>query len=171
MSATIKEIREKYPNIPILGIKPAIKPALLDHPNEKILVMATEETIKLEKFNKLRKELNDKENIIPIICNGLAWSIENNLDVTNLLKEYLLPYRGKVSVVVLGCTHYPFVKNEIKKILENVTFYDGSYGMAKHLKKQLKIYNKINSSKKIGKVIFESSNNCEQKYKDFYNKT
>lgn len=169
-SAAAKEIREKYSNIPILGIEPAIKPALIEHPHEKILVMATETTIKLEKFNDLRKKLNDQGNIIPIICRGLAEAIENSLDVTDLLKKYLLPYKGESSVVVLGCTHYPFIKKDIKKILGNVVFYDGARGTALNLKRHLKIQNKLNLDKNMGKVIFESSNSSEKIYKDFFNR-
>ena len=158
-TAAAKEIRKKYPNIPILGIQPAIIPAQKEHPDEKILVMATDTTIRLKNYNK-------KDNIIPIPCHNLAEAIENNIDVTYLLNRYLSPYKNKSSAVVLGCTHYPFIKDEIKKVLGNVTFYDGAHSTAIYLKKILENDNKLNSSKNKGKVIFESSNKRENRYKD-----
>lgn len=162
-SAAAKEIKKKYPNIPILGIQPAIKPAQIEHPNEKILVMATDATIKLKNYDK-------QDNIIPIACHNLAEAIENSIDVTYLLNRYLSPYKNKSSVVVLGCTHYPFVKEDITKVLGNVTFYDGAHATALNLKKQLEKKDILNPSKKKGKVIFESSNKKEKRYKEFLEK-
>lgn len=162
-SAAAKELRKKYPNIPILGIQPAIKPAQIEHPNEKILVMATDATIRLKNYDK-------KNNIIPIACHNLAEAIENSIDVTYLLNRYLSPYKNKSSVVVLGCTHYPFVKEDITKVLGKVTFYDGAHATALNLKKQLEKKDILNPNKKKGKVIFESSNKKEKRYKEFLKK-
>ena len=169
-SAAAKEIREKYPNITIIGIEPAIKPALEQHPNEDILVMATEATIKLEKFNELRNRLDKQGRLVPIPCKGLADAIEKEQDVTELLNKYLSSYKNKVSAVVLGCTHYPFIKEEIKKVLGDVEFYDGAHGATLNLKKHLEVKKQINTSNEHGKVIFESSNNTQDTYKKFLNK-
>ena len=103
-------------------------------------------------------------------CSGLADAIDHNMDVSNLLKRYLLQYKGKTKVVVLGCTHYPFVKKEIKEVLGNVTFYDGAQGTAKNLKKQLKEKQLISSSNTIGKVLFESSDSKVDLYKRYIEK-
>lgn len=169
-SAAIKEIREKYQNIPIIGIEPAIKPAITNHPTEKIIVMATESTIKLDKFNELLDKYDNKNQIIPLSCNGLATAIENNVETKDLLKKFLLPYKNMVSIIVLGCTHYPFVKKEIKEILGDVIFYDGSYGTALNLKKQLELQNQLNSNNSTGEIVFVSSSNDVKKYKTFFDK-
>lgn len=169
-SAAAKEIREKYPDIPVLGIEPAIKPAVTDHPNEKILVMATEATIKLEKFNQQKQKLDSQNKIIPIACSGLAEAIEQKLDVTNLLNKYLLPLKNEASIVVLGCTHYPFIKKEIIQVMGPVDFYDGAYATALNLRGQLKEKNKLNLDNTKGKVIFKSSNNSEKIYQEFLNR-
>lgn len=162
-TAAAKEIRKKYPNIPILGIQPAIIPAQKEHPDEKILVMATDTTIRLKNYST-------KDNIIPIPCHNLAEAIENDIDVTYLLNRYLLPYKNKSSVIVLGCTHYPYIKENIEKVLGKVIFYDGAHATALNLKRQLEKKNKLNSSKNKGKVIFESSNKREKRYKGFLDK-
>ena len=168
-SAAAKTIREKYPNIPIIGIEPAIKPAIEEHEGENILVMATEATIKLDKFNELKNKYDNVANIIPISCSGLADKIENNLEVTQLLESYLIPYKNKVNAVVLGCTHYPFVKKEINQVLGDIDFYDGAHGTAINLKNQLKKKEQLNLSVNLGKIIFESSNGNEDIYKYFLN--
>jgi glutamate racemase len=168
-SAAANIIREKYKDMIVIGIEPAIKPAFLEHPNEKILTMATQATLKLEKYNKLKEELK-ADNIIPLPCSGLVERIENNQDVTELLEKYLEPYKGRIKIVVLGCTHYPFIKNEIKKILGDVTFYDGAYKTAVHLKNRLEQQNKLNKDNKKGIVVFKSSSNEEEKYKKFLEK-
>jgi glutamate racemase len=169
-SAAAKELREKYPNIPIIGIEPAIKPAFLEHPTEDILVMATQATMEMDKFIRLKDELSSRY-IIPIPCQGLADRIENNEDVRDLLDKYLSPYKEKAKVVVLGCTHYPFIKKEIESVIGDVEFYDGAKGTALNLKKQLELRNTLNNENKEGIIIFESSNNSEEKYKEFLNKS
>ena len=169
-SAAAKEIREKYPNMTIIGIEPAIKPALEEHPNEDILMMATEATIRLEKFNELKNKLDRQGRIIPVPCSGLADAIEKNMDVTGLLNKYLSPYKNKTTAVVLGCTHYPFIKEEIRNVLDNVDFYDGALGVASNLKRQLEIKNQLNISNEQGKVVFESSDNSEDRFREFFNK-
>lgn len=169
-SAAAKEIREKYPNMTIIGIEPAIKPALEEHPNEDILMMATEATVRLEKFNELKNKLDRQGRIIPVPCSGLADAIEKNMDVTGLLNKYLSPYKNKTTAVVLGCTHYPFIKEEIRNVLDNVDFYDGALGVASNLKRQLKIKNQLNFSNEQGKVVFESSDNSEDRFREFFNK-
>ncbi len=169
-SAAAKEIREKYPNMTIIGIEPAIKPALEEHPNEDILMMATEATVRLEKFNELKNKLDKQGRIIPVPCSGLADAIEKNMDVTGLLNKYLSPYKNKTTAVVLGCTHYPFIKEEIRNVLDNVDFYDGALGVASNLKRQLEIKNQLNLSNEQGKVVFESSDNSEDRFREFFNK-
>ena len=169
-SAAAKEIREKYPNMTIIGIEPAIKPALEEHPNEDILMMATEATVRLEKFNELKNKLDKQGRIIPVPCSGLADAIEKNMDVTGLLNKYLSPYKNKTTAVVLGCTHYPFIKEEIRNVLDNVDFYDGALGVASNLKRQLEIKNQLNFSNEQGKVVFESSDNSEDRFREFFNK-
>ena len=76
-SCAIKELREMYSDIPIVGIEPAIKPAVTEHPGGNILVMATPMTLKQQKFNKLMHKYEDQANIIPVPCPGLMEFIES----------------------------------------------------------------------------------------------
>ena len=69
------------------------------------------------------------------MCCGLAGRIEKgNLDapdLTDMLEGFIGKYRGKIDAVVLGCTHYPFIKNQIRRVLGDVRFFDGGAGTAR----------------------------------------
>ena len=103
-------------------------------------------------------------------CKGLADIIEegNQEKINKYLNEKLSKYKGKVHNVVLGCTHYPLIQNEIKKVLGNVEFFNGANSLAKHLRDILKENNIINESKDKGEVEFFDSSNSEFKRDRFF---
>jgi len=148
-------LREKYPNIKFLAIEPAIK--LASENSNECLIMATKGTLDSEKFKQLYEKYHH-ENYYLLPCIGLANLIENNnqeqIDI--YLKEHLSKYQNKVSSVVLGCTHYPLIKENIKNILGNVTFFDGAIGVAKQLDRIIKENNLI-GSKKLTITFYDSS--------------
>lgn len=163
---TIEEIRKKYKDLTIIGIEPAYKMVNDYAKNKKILVMATPNTINSEKFKNLYHEY-DNHNTILLPCPNLANLIEEKEinKITDFLKESL-PINQNIEVVVLGCTHYPLIKEEIIKILGNVIFYDGGKGVAKRL------YNLLNESKLLSntrqEIIFYDSSNNKNKETRFY---
>ena len=127
-------LREKYKDIKFIAIEPAIK-LVYDKGNaDNTLIMATRGTMDSEKFHILYEKYGGN-NCYLLSCVGLANLIENGNDVEleKYLDENLKKYREKVSSVVLGCTHYPLIKNEIREVLGDVEFYDGSVGVAKQL--------------------------------------
>ena len=136
------KLRKRYPKKIIIAIEPAYK-MVHDLAYEKsTLVMATKGTIESEKFNNLYKKYdNHKTYLLP--CIGLADIIEKG-DTNSLedyLKKHLSKYAGNVQNVVLGCTHYPLIQDEIKKILGDVTFFNGAPNLAKRLKNVLLMKN------------------------------
>ena len=155
-----KYLREKY-DIPIIAIEPAYK-MVYDRAYDSVtLVMATEGTIKSEKFNLLyEKYNNNKTYLIP--CVGLADAIEsaNSKRIEAYLNEHLKQYKGRVKNVVLGCTHYPLIKDEIKKILgDDIQFFDGAKGLATHLKDVLKQKDLLNKGKtRENNIVFFDTN-------------
>ena len=132
-------LREKYTNMPFIAIEPAYKMVYDYAYNEPTLVMATKGTIESEKFNLLYHTYDNHKTIL-LPCVGLADIIEegNKEKIKIYLKEHLEPYRGKVKNVVLGCTHYPLIQEEIQDVLGQVTFFNGAPYLAKHLKDILK---------------------------------
>ncbi|MPQ44385.1 glutamate racemase [Clostridium tarantellae] len=164
-SAAIKDLRNTYKEIPIIGIEPALKPAVESKKEGKIIVMATPMTLAEKKFNDLMQKHNNHKEIISVPCAGLVEYIEKGILTGKSLNDYLQSKLGiyknnKISNIVLGCTHYPFVKDEIRNIVgEYPNIIDGSYGTARELKRQLLKLNLKNNNCKNGKVnILNSSN-------------
>lgn len=163
-----KKLREKYPEEIIIAIEPAYK-MVHDFAYEKpTLVMATKGTIESEKFHKLYEKYDNHKTYL-MACKGLADIIEegNEEKIQKYLKENLDEYVGKVENVVLGCTHYPLVQEQIKQVLGNVKFFNGAPNLAKHLKDVLEENNLINNSHSKGKIIFIDSSNSEYKKERF----
>lgn len=171
-SAAIGQLRNEYIDIPIIGIEPAIKPAVCLKREGSIIVMATPMTLREIKFKSLMNKLNDKGNLISLPCAGLVEYIEQGIlegnDLENYLKEKLAPYLNKqLSSVVLGCTHYPFIKKTLSKILgEEVVLIDGSRGTSLELQRKLKEKELLTNSKEKGKIEIYNSNN-DSKVIDF----
>ena len=138
-SAAAATLRKKY-SLPIIGVEPAVKQAVQDSANRKILVMATTATLKLEKFQQLKKTLNSTAEIISLPCPGLVELIEkgdlDNPEISDYLQKILAPYQD-IDAVVLGCTHYPLIKGQIQKVLPQAKIYDSAAGTARELKRQL----------------------------------
>ena len=162
-SAAVRELRQMYPNIPIVGIEPAVKPAVMHKVGGKVLVMATPMTIREEKFRTLMGRYSKQATIIPLPCPGLMDFVErgdlHSNDFRKYLEELLYEYRtNNVDAVVLGCTHYPFAKELIQEILGNkVMVFDGGEGTAREMKRRLTEAGVINSSMEKGTIIFENS--------------
>ena len=160
-SAAASHLRETYPELPIVGVEPALKPAVLTSGNGKVLVMATEVTLALDKFHRLAERWAAGVEVVPVACIGLAERIEHgNLDapdVIELLERLVGRYRGEVDRVVLGCTHYPFVRSQIAHVLGDVRFFDGGMGTARQLRRLLAQGELLRDEGHAGTVEFASS--------------
>ena len=162
-SAAVSELRRVYPDIPLVGIEPAIKPAVELNRDGKILIMATPMTIKQEKFNLLLNKYKEKAEIIPIPCAGLMEFIEDGILSGKELEEYLeeklsLYNKDDISSIVLGCTHYPFVKDTIAKIVgSNVAIMDGGEGTAREIKRRLKEKDLLTDRTETGNITIYNS--------------
>jgi glutamate racemase len=164
-SIGVSYLREKYRKILFIATEPAYKMVHDYNPQGKTLVMATRGTIESEKFLELYHKY-DNHNTILLSCIGLAELIENNQDVRKYLNELLGKYKN-IDNVVLGCTHYPLIKSEIKKVLGDVTFYDGAKGVTKELLHVLKMHN-IKYEYDELKIKFIDSSQNEFKEKRFW---
>lgn len=162
-------LRKKYQQTPIIAIEPAYKMVHDFAYDKTTLVMATKGTIESEKFHKLYDTYNNHHTYL-LACTGLADIIEegNEKKIKEYLKNNILQYKGKVHNVVLGCTHYPLIQSEIKKVLGDIEFFNGAPNLAKHLKDVLEENNLISSSNIKGKIKFEDSSNSEYKKKRFF---
>ena len=128
-SVAVQTLRAAHPSIPVIGVEPALKPATLALRHRLILVMATAATLRLGKFQRLEDRWGADSEVIEVPCVGLADLIEKGNPaspaILELLERYLGPWRGKVDSVVLGCTHYPLVRDQIREVMGDVPLYDG----------------------------------------------
>lgn len=163
-AAAVALLRREYPHIPIIGIEPAIKPAIENRPGGNVVVLATSVTLHEDKFLHLLSEFEDKANISTIPCPGIVEFVERGIldgpELTEYLKDLLKDaLQSPIDAVVLGCTHYPFVRNAIADIVGSDTFIvDGGNGTARETRHQLILHNICAFSDNTGKVILENSN-------------
>jgi glutamate racemase len=151
----INRLRKMYPNMIFVGTEPAIKVAC-DKNYKNTLVMATPGTIKSERTHELVK-LNKKrdQKITLLSCKGLADAIEsgNKDNVNKVLHKLLDKYVDEgIDSIVLGCTHYPHAKKNIKELFPNAKLIDGNKGVSRQVKRQLESHNLLNNSTTRGKV-------------------
>ncbi len=137
-SAAVRAMREKY-SLPIVGMEPAIKKALDLYPTQKVLVTATEATIKGEKIHQLINRLDAKKFVELLPLQKLVEFAERqefvSTEVENYLREKFTGYNfEKFSSLVLGCTHFNYFKDTMKKILPpHIKFLDGNEGTLNQL--------------------------------------
>lgn len=166
-SAAIRMLREKYPHIPIVGLEPALKPAITFMNNPTVLVLATPMTLREEKFHKLAEQYENRGTIVPVPCEHLAEIIESgNTEgekIEKYLYEILAPQLDKhPDAAVLGCTHYPLAYNAIKKTLgSNVRIFDGGEGAARETLRRLSEKG-LNKECGTGSIEYLSSKNAKQ---------
>ena len=143
-SAAGSAIRQAYPQLPIIAIEPALKPAVLSCPKGNVLVMATTATLQEAKFQRLMESYRDQANILKCPCPGLMEFVERGeLDspaLEHFLRERFREFEGrKMDAIVLGCTHYPFLQPMIQKVAgPQVKVFDGAPGTARQLRRRLK---------------------------------
>ena len=135
----VKRLREEYPDTLFIAIEPAYKMVHDYNPKGKTLVMATKGTLESEKFLALFNKYDNNRTIL-LPCSGLAELIEegNEVKIDRYLDDNLSRYKD-IDNVVLGCTHYPLIKDNIRKVLGDVKFFDGSLGVSKELVRQLNL--------------------------------
>ena len=132
-AAAIQGLRAQYPALPLVGVEPALKPALALSRTRHIGVIATRGTVASEKFARLLSTVQDQATFVVQACNGLALAIEQSTlpdqeqvaqaQINRLLQTYtramgrfgLAP--GEIDTLVLGCTHYVFVEPALRQLL------------------------------------------------------
>jgi glutamate racemase len=141
-AAAVIQVREKYPHLIVIGIEPALKVAADNFPGGRIGVMATEVTLREEKFDILLHRFDEECTITKIPAPGLVQLIEagkvDTEETEDLLRQILADHIGKLDALVLGCTHYPFAARAISRVLGNQTvLLEGGDGTARETRRRL----------------------------------
>lgn len=159
-AAAVKDVRAAHPELIVVGIEPALKVAADHFPGGRVGVLATEVTLREEKFDTLLHRFDENVTIYKIPAPGLVELVEKGMVDTPqteaLLKKVLKPYLGRLDAVVLGCTHYPFVKNAIRRVLgPSVVLLDGGEGTARETRRRLELAGLLENGS--GEVILRNS--------------
>lgn len=158
-SVAMAQLKERYPNLVIVGIEPSVGLAAARFPRGRIGVMATPATIagrrfmyQAEPYPEAKIELIPAPSLVEIVEAGKYDSPEADA----YLEKLLAPYVGKLDGLVLGCTHYPFVENALRRVLgDTVAFFDGSSKTAEETYQQLSAAGLLNSAG--GRIQMENS--------------
>jgi glutamate racemase len=138
----IDVLRSKY-DVPFIGIEPAIKPAALESQTNQIGILATKGTLSSDLFSKTSKRFSDKTKIIEVEGKGIVEAIERNSTQTedfqnNLIKQLKPFLDAEIDHLVLGCSHFPFILPNLKRIFDsNVKIIDSGFAVAKQTEKVL----------------------------------
>ena len=165
-AAAINELRETF-DIPIIGMEPAVKPAAEASKNGVIGVLATVGTLKSAQFAALLESYGRNVKVVTQGCVGLVECIErgelHTPETKALIRLYTAPLLAEgADTIVLGCTHYPFVKEVIQDIVgEEITLIDTGAAVAKQLKRQLEEKILLSISKQKAKVHFWTNSEVE----------
>ncbi len=162
-SAAGQRLREEYPELPIVAIEPALKPAVISCPQGRVVVLATEATLREKKFARLLEEWKSKAEILKLPLPGLPEFVERGELDSPALRSFLQQFFDSlgdkpVDGVVLGCTHYPFVRRVIKDMLgPDVKIFDGAPGTARQLRRRLYLRNLLSDRQSPGQITWLNS--------------
>ena len=172
-AAAIDTLRAKY-DLPIIGMEPAVKPAAAATKNGIIGVLATVGTLKSAQFAALLESYGRNVEVVTQACVGLVECVErgelSNQTTLELIKEYSKPLLEEgADTIVLGCTHYPFVRPLIEQVVGSyVTLIDTGAAVAKHLQKRLSALGLLADAKQssqVSKVTFWTNSEAENAQK------
>jgi glutamate racemase len=162
-AASIQLMRAKYA-LPIIGMEPAVKPAALASKNGIIGILATVGTLKSAQFAALLTNYGQDIQVHTQGCIGLVECIErgeiHTASTKALIAEYCVPLlEAGADTIVLGCTHYPFVREVIQGVVgEGVTVIDTGEAVAKHLQATLEVQSLLTSTEEEADVLVWTNN-------------
>ncbi len=161
-SIAISELRNLY-NFPVVGMEPAVKPAVSISKNKRVLVLATQLTLKEQKFKELVDKVDNEKivDLLPLpelVTLAEQFIFDEEKVVPVLSKSFATIHPEEYGTVVLGCTHFPFYKTILKKMFPDGTeIIDGNSGTVNHVKNILEKEGLKNQQSEKGEIIFYQS--------------
>lgn len=142
-SAAASQLREEHPHIPIIAMEPAVKPAAESTHSGVVGILATAGTLKGEKYLKMKQRFSERVKILEHVGEGFVELVESGEFTGSHAEEVvgasLRPLLDAgADVIALGCTHYPFLMDTIRRIAgDGVHIIDPAPAVARHLKEVL----------------------------------
>jgi glutamate racemase len=169
-AAAVKLLRTEFPDLPLVGVEPALKPAVQLSKTKRIGVMATRGTLESAKFAALKASLADQAEFIVQPCDGLAAAIEsqNTPKIVALLAintpaigEFGTE-NGQIDTLVLGCTHYPFISDLLRAHTgADVLYIDTGEPVARQTRRLLEAAGTLNTSAVLGDLQLFTTGDLE----------
>lgn len=159
-AAAIQVLRERWPNLIVVGMEPAVKPAAALSKSGKIGVLATTGTLRSAKFAALLQRYSDQVEVLTQPCPGLVEQIEagqlDSPDTLQLLEQYTQPLLAAgCDSLILGCTHYPFVRPALQQLVgDQVALIDTGTAVARHLRQRLEQQELLNHGEQQPDVFY-----------------
>ena len=165
-AAAITDLRAEYPDRIVVGIEPALKLACDRHPGGTVGIMATDVTLREKKLAALMERVKRDCTVLRVQAPGVVELVEagkcDTDEAVALMEQLLGPYRDSLSALVLGCTHYPFMKKAMARVLgEGVELLDGGEGTARETRRRLLEAGLLNEGD--GDLIVENSSGDPEK--------
>ncbi|MCK5903241.1 MAG: glutamate racemase [Cocleimonas sp.] len=163
----VDALRDRF-NIPIVGLEPAIKPAVNVSKTGVIGVLATQRTIESKRLHCLTLKHAAQTKVLAQACPGLVEKVEANhldrYDTKQLIKQYTQPLlQQQVDTLILGCTHYLFLQDTIRQIVgEEVKIIETGKPVARQLQRILEQYKLLNASTHPATLCFYNSSHLKQ---------
>jgi len=164
-AAALKEMRLRFPDLPIVGMEPAVKPAASQTHSGKVGVLATPSTFSGELYASVIERFAQDVEIFESTCPGLVAQIEkgalDNPETIAILKDAIYPMvRQGADTLVMGCTHYPFVIPQIKQIAgADVAVIDPAPAVARQVERVLNSKDLLNTGRGKGQTVYYTSAN------------
>lgn len=146
-TAAIDYLRERWAELPIVGLEPAVKPACLTTKSRRIAVLATEHSLSSDMFLRTAERYASDVEVVKVPGVGFVEIVEQNMEHTpqarEAVREVVDKLRGRgVDKIVLGCTHYPFLRHQIAEALgdDNIEIIDSGEAVARRVEWLLERY-------------------------------
>ena len=165
-AAAVHLLRARHTHLPVVGVEPALKPAVAASRTGRIAVIATRVTLESRKFEALQASLAGQAQFSIVPCDGLAAAIERSdgPQIAALCEKYLAAAGrfgdapGQIDTLVLGCTHYPFVSDVLRRHAgEAVRFIDTGAPVAQQTARLLAAAGRLNAGSHSGSVALHCS--------------
>ncbi|MBR0139252.1 MAG: glutamate racemase [Firmicutes bacterium] len=158
----VNYLRQRFEGIPIVGTEPAIKPAVSAFPGGRVLVMATPQCLESRRVRELAVRFENEAELVLLPCPGLMEFVERGEFTGERLNVHLKRLMEPVSdkpfdAVVLGCTHYPFLRESIARFSGSAAIIDGNLGISRQLMRRLDEAGLLREEGKEGSVRIENS--------------
>lgn len=161
----LNELQNLYPQIPIVGVIHSTVHDFLNQKAKKVLVIATHATIASHKYQKKIHEYDQNIEVYELETPLLVPLVESGKykqGIQKSLEDYLLPYKDKVDSLILGCTHYPILLDQIQAIMGDITYVSSSAAICHEVASYLKVHHILNTENKNRIIDMYTTGNIDE---------